>query len=258
MAIYYYCSRIMPNTKCWEDLKSLLNMDLEGKRRKITYISGCINDKSKSKSYRNGASKNLVELGIDMQEFTLLWKNGVVEKKILGDMTTDEMSEQILESDLVYLLGGNPHDQTRYIKGNNLDTILHSYNGIIVGVSSGSMTMSENVIVPPCGEKYPTQDVRKGIGLTNLSVFPHIDYSLNQETIETKDGNIQMEDLLSISNSYDILGLPNESIIRCSNDAIHLIGDLPHLLSGGNVYDTKVTEEQLDDLKVKKLSLVKK
>ena len=81
MAKYYYCSRIMPETRSFGDLKNLLNLDLEGKRRKITYISGSMNRslapkevKALSKSYRNGASKNLVQLGIDMQSFTLLWK----------------------------------------------------------------------------------------------------------------------------------------------------------------------------------------
>ena len=156
----------MPNTRSWDDLKKLLNIDLEGKRKKITYISGCIDDKSKSKSYRNGASKNLIELGIDMQDFNLLWK----------DSDSNEMINQILESDMVYLLGGNPHEQTKYIKKNGLEDILHSYNGIIVGVSCGSMTMSKNVIIPKCGEKYLKEDIKSGIGLTNISVFPHFDY----------------------------------------------------------------------------------
>lgn len=247
MAIYYYCSRIMPDTKSWEDLRNLLNLDLEGKRRKITYITGCVADKSKSKSYRNGASKNLVELGIDMQEFTLLWKNG----------NPKEIAEQIQESDIVYLLGGNPHEQTSYIKASGLDTVLRSYNGIIIGVSCGSMTMSENVIVPRCGDKYPTGLIRKGIELTSLNVFPHFDYAINQEIIDTKDGYIQISDLLKISNDYEILGLPNESIIRCSDDGIHLMGELPYLLSNENVYDTQATDEKLDNIKVKKLTLSK-
>ena len=245
MAIYYYCSRIMPGTSCWEGLKNLLNIDLEGKRRKITFISGSINDKSKSKSYRNGASKNLVELGIEMEEFTLLWK----------DDNQAYMVDQVLEADIVYLLGGNPHNQTRYIKDHGLEDIFGSYNGIIVGVSCGAMTMSKNVIVPPCGETYPSADIRPGIGLSDLSIFPHFDYAINQSKVETKDGYIEIQELLKISNEYKMLGLPNESIIRCHGGDTHLLGESPYIISEGNVYYANVTEDKLDTEKVKKLTL---
>ena len=245
MAIYYYCSRITPDTKSWEDLKKLLNIDLAGKREKITFISGCINDKSKSKSYRNGASKNLVELGLAMKDFTLLWKN----------TNPKEMAEQIQDADIVYLLGGNPHEQTSYIKDNCLDDVLRSYNGIVIGVSCGSMTMSKNVITPKCGEKYQTEDIRTGLQLTNLSVFPHFDYAIGQETVNVKDGYILISDLLKISNNHDILALPNEAIIRYSNEDIYLMGEIPYLLSGGSINKVHTTEDTLDNIKIKKLTL---
>lgn len=248
MAIYYYCSRIMPDTACWDDLKKLLNIDLEGKRRKITFISGAIDDKAKSKSYRNGASKNLAELGIEMQEFTLLWKH----------TNSSEMEEQILEADMVYLLGGNPYNQTKYIKDNGLENILSSYSGIIVGVSCGAMTMSKNVIVPPCGGTYPVADIKHGLGLTDLSVFPHFDYDLNQSEVETKDGIIEISELLSISSGQQIIGLPNESILRCSGNDLYLMGKTPYIIADGDVYETDITEEKMDNLKVKKLTLFRK
>jgi len=249
----------MPNTKCWDGLKKLLNNDLEGKRRKITFISGSIGDKSKSKSYRNGASKNLAELGIDIKDFTLLYKNyKEVNQKGEVNYSSDDMAEQIYESDIVYLLGGDPHDQTSYLKDNNLDIVLSSFKGIIIGASSGSMTMSKNVIVPPCGDKYPTQDIRDGIGLTELSIFPHLDYHLNQESITTKDGLITLSDLLKISKQIDILGLTNESIIRYSNNEIYLMGETPFLLSNGEINETNLVKEKIDNTNVKKLVLAKK
>lgn len=256
MAIYYYCSRIMPNTKSWDDLNKLLNLDLEGKRRKITYISGCIDDKSKSKSYRNGASKNLSLLDINMENFTLLYKN-YKETSQKGEVNynNEQIIEQILEADVVYLLGGNPQEQINYIKNNNLDTILCSYEGIIIGVSSGAMTMSKNVIIPPCGEKYSRDYISSGLGLTSLNVLPHFDYHLNHEKFETKDGYILVSSLLKISYEHKILGLPNETIIRCTENEIFLMGEQPYLLSEGNIYDTYSTEEKIDNIKVKKLTL---
>ena len=249
MAKYYYCSRIMRVTRSFGDLKNLLNLDLEGKRRKITYISGSMNRslapkevKALSKSYRNGASKNLVQLGIDMQSFTLLWKS---QKK-------EELVEEILNSDIVYLLGGNPIEQLAYIKTNGLDEILRSYEGIIVGVSGGAMTMSNYLIVPPCGEKYKECIIQKGLGLSRLNVMPHTSYTPEQNLIQTKDGNIDWNDLLKISKEYELLGLSNEGIIRYTEEGIYILGDIPCLLSDEKIHNLDYKEEKIDHILVKK------
>lgn len=250
MAKYYYCSRIMPETRSFDSLKNLLNLDLEGKRRKITYISGSMSNalapkeiKALSKSYRNGASKNLVQLGIDMESFTLLWK---MQKK-------EELIEEIADSDMIYLLGGNPIEQLAYIKNNGLDEILHSYDGIIVGVSGGAMTMSKTLIVPPCGEKYKECTIQKGLGLSSLNIMPHTSCDKGQNLIQTKDGYIDLNDLLNISRQYEMLGLSNDGIIRYTEEGIYILGDIPCLLSGGKIHNLDYTEEKLDNTLVKKL-----
>ena len=252
MAIYYYCSRIVPDTKIWEDLKKILNIDLGENRKKITYISASMDKnllpkevKGETKSRRNGAGKNLKQLGIDIPNSNMLWKDG----------NPKEMQEQILESDIVYLLGGNPIAQTNYLKAHQLDQVLKQYEGIVIGVSGGSMTMSKNVIVPPCGEKYPKTNIQSGIGLTELNVFPHLEYKAGIEKIEIKDGDIYISDLKEISKKYPLLGLSNQSIIRCTKEGIYLIGDQPNLVVNQNISTVDSMSETIEGVKVKKLVL---
>jgi len=250
MAIYYYFSGITPANKNWQELKETLNDDLKGKRGKITFI-GRIGNKAKSKTYRNGASKKLKELGINMQEGTLLWNDmdsSEMTKQMLKQrMTEDEMIETILESDIVYILGGDPIDQINYLKNNKLDGILRSYEGIVIGSSSGLMVMSKKIIIPPHNTGYKTyheSQIVDGLALTNLSIFPHFTYALNQKTL---DDNIEVADLVEISYSHELLALQDESILRCSGDKVNIFGEQPYLLSNGNI------KEKVDEAQVKRL-----
>jgi len=240
----------MPNTKYWEDLGRLLNRDLEGKRNIITYISGCMRDqcslkkiREESKSYRDGAAQNLAKLGIKFSQSNLLWK----------DDDYDRMVYQILSSDVVYLLGGNPMQQMKFISDHNLKFVLQDYSGIIIGVSSGAMTMSSKIILPACGEVYPENTMLDGIDLFGISVFPHFDYHSADESLTVKDGVVQMDDLRKLSQFGDIIGLPNESILRCAEDGICAIGDMPSLLIDGEIKQFDIISDQVDDVKVKKL-----
>lgn len=250
MAVYYYCSRLMPDTKCWADLERTLNLDLEGKRKKITYISGCMNSrlapkkiKEESKSYRNGATKNLTKLGIEFDEFNLFWKN--------DDYA--EMVDQIFQSNLIYLLGGNPVEQMNYIHSNGLRFILKDYPGIVLGVSGGAMTMSSKIIVPACGDVYPETKVYSGLNLIDINVFPHFEVNEDTNSLMVKDGEIAMDEILSISEKYDMVGLSNGSILRCSSDGIHVLGENPQIITNGNVVDASLVDDQIDDINVKRL-----
>ena len=267
MAIYYYCSNIKPGTKCWEELKNLLNLDLEGKRRKITYISGNINDKSKSKSYRNSTSKNLSELGIDMEDYELIYRVPLsaeelannVNRKSLNNITSSEMQDHILESDIVYLQSGNPLDQMAYITSNSLIETLKAYKGIIMGQCSGLMTMSKNIIVPPYHEPYDSDAIiQEGLNLAGISCFPHVNYDINQDTclMSTTSGDyVKVSDLLEISKQYEMLGLSDNTILRCSGEEVYALGDKPYLLQNGAVHETSIEETSLDNIPVKKLVL---
>lgn len=249
MAIYYYCSRIMPDTKCWDDLEKTLNIDLEGKRRKITYISACMNNnlapkkvKEESKSYRNGATKNLTKLGIEFDDFNLFWK----------DEDYGKMVDQIFTSDVIYLLGGNPVEQMNFIRSNGLKYILRDYPGIIIGVSGGAMTMSSKIIVPACGTVYPETMIYDGLGLTDMNVFPHFVLD-DEKNITVKDGKIDSNVLREISNKYKMVGLPNESILRCSEDGIYVLGEEPDIIEAGEFVHQDLIDDKIDDVKVKKL-----
>lgn len=254
MAVYYYCSRIMPETRCWNDLKQILNLDLEGKKRRITYISGSMTDtlpakkvKEASKSYRNGAQKNLVQLGVVTENANLIWK----------DAPLDVMTEQIMTSDIVYLLGGNPLEQMNFLRKHNLDSVLREYPGILIGVSGGAMSLGQNVVVPPCGEKYPQVSITPGIKTVDKSVMPHFEYAADHDKMETKDGYIYVRDLLDISNSYDIIGLPNQSILRIDQTGAYALGDEPYHISQSQIEPIPHQEEQIDNIKIKKLIIKK-
>ena len=53
----------------------------------------------------------------------------------------------IINSDVVYLLGGNPESQLEFIKENNFDGVLKEFDGILLCTSCGAMNIAEKAII---------------------------------------------------------------------------------------------------------------
>ena len=93
----------------------------------------------------------------------------------------DERNVGVLEAindfDVVILAGGHVPTQNKFFNEINQQKYLKKYDGIVIGISAGSMNCAENVYAQPeyegesIDENY--QRFIKGLGITEYNVLPH-------------------------------------------------------------------------------------
>lgn len=82
----------------------------------------------------------------------------------------------IWKSDLIILAGGHVPTQNAYFREINLRELLENYQGVILGVSAGTMNAADRVYAQPeeAGESAPEfQRFLPGLGITTINVLPH-------------------------------------------------------------------------------------
>ena len=115
------------------------------------------------------------EAGMEFHEFAIL------------DRRNDEDAQSLIwESDLVILAGGHVPTQNAYFQEIGLAELLENYQGVLMGISAGTMNSAWQVYLQPEeeGESDPEfQRFATGLGLTDVNVLPHYqqvkDYTLD-------------------------------------------------------------------------------
>ena len=120
--------------------------------------------------------------------------------------------DELKDYDVIFLMGGNPINQIEIIKNINLKKIINKAS-LIIGVSAGAINSSnEAIYYNDYNEKIENY---KGLGLTNINVYPHFDINNNEFVKEVK----------MVSKIKSLIALPNDSFIRIDNKSIKLVGD---------------------------------
>lgn len=222
-SINYFCSGFDKNNAFWDELGYQLRQDLKNTKR-IVYIPGSTKENKIEKA------KNVY-----IPSFTEYFKNIEIEFEnvecITLDMSKDEAQRLVLDSDMVFLLGGNPFLQQELYNSKGLTPLLQNYSGVIMGMSAGAMNMSKYIIITPCSDEYPEFDIRPGLNLSNISIYPHNNFEGNifPEQVELGDEITKSDDLIKVATEYeefyclqdylDKTGKINVSLIRtCDNE----------------------------------------
>ena len=114
---------------------------------------------------------------------------------VLDRRNQDDTKALVQKADLLFFAGGHVPTQNRFFQQINLRDALEGFDGVILGVSAGSMNCSEVVYAPPelKGEAldpdYPKY--YDGLGLTKTILIPH--YQILKTDIV--DGLRLMEDI---------------------------------------------------------------
>jgi dipeptidase E len=115
------------------------------------------------------------EASMEFKEFTTL------------DRRNDETAQALIwESDLIILAGGHVPTQNAYFQEIGLAELLENYQGVLMGISAGTMNCACQVYMQPEEEGESDPDFQRfapGLGLTDVNVLPHYqqvkDYTLD-------------------------------------------------------------------------------
>ena len=105
------------------------------------------------------------EAGFAFSDFQILDRRNQAEAQML-----------IWKSDLIILAGGHVPTQNAFFQEIGLGELLHNYQGVVLGISAGTMNAAGRVYVQPeePGESVPEfPRFAEGLGITNLNVLPH-------------------------------------------------------------------------------------
>lgn len=138
-----------------------------------------------------------------------------------GRLTETEAQKAVEIADVVWLSGGNTPVQFRYFQKYGLDKVLSQHQGIIIGMSAGSINMAETTICTlSCGHR--EQEIYSGLGCVDISVEPHF----NIDKVS--------DEILELSKEYVIYGLCDDAIIVCKGGDLEFYGEI-YKIEAGNV-----------------------
>ena len=148
------------------------------------FISSDPDDDANLRRFAEGMERGFAEIGIRFAELSLLFRE-----------TQDECGYLLTHSDVVFLCGGHVPTQNAFFLEIALRERLAGWDGVVVGVSAGSMNAADLVYAQPeePGEAVDPgyQRFLTGLGLTGRNIIPHY----NQEKDLTLDGMRLYEDI---------------------------------------------------------------
>lgn len=196
MSINYFCSGFDKENAFLNELGEKLKKDLTNTKR-IIYVPA---------SNKEEKIKKVIEekMPIFKEHFK---KIGIVFEEefcITPELTKEEAKELIKDSNLIMLMGGNPFHQKELLEEKELIELLKNYAGVILGFSAGAMNMSKYIIITPCSEEYPDFDIREGLNLSNISIYPHNNFEgeIFPEKIEMGEEITIAKDLNKVASKY--------------------------------------------------------
>lgn len=128
-------------------------------------------------------------------------------------MSAEEAQKRVAEADVIWLSGGDTPVQFQYLRKYGLDAVIKQHDGIVIGMSAGSINMAKTSICTlSCGHE--RLEIYNGLGCVDISVEPHF---IRNEIIN---------EVLELSETYTIYGLCDDSFIVCEDNSIQFYGEV--------------------------------
>ncbi len=149
----------------------------------------------------------------------------VAEMAVCDGRNPDEIGELLTKCGFLILGGGHVPTQNHFFAQLGLPALLQGYNGVVIGISAGSMNAARIVYAQPelQGEAADPDYSRwlPGLGLTDTSIWPHYQRSRSLYV----DGQCLMDIGLADSCHRPFLALPDGSYILCADGQETLYGE---------------------------------
>ncbi|HBA63914.1 MAG TPA: dipeptidase E [Lachnospiraceae bacterium] len=159
----------------------------------------------------------------------------IAEMNLCDGRNPEMTAESLHKYDVVILSGGHVPTQNAFFAVLHLREALQNYEGIVIGISAGTMNSAEEVYAMPEreGESKDPEYERflMGLGLTDIMVIPHF-----QEICETVlDGKQAVEEIACPdSMGRCFCGLPDGSYLLIWDGKTKLYGEA-YLIQDGEV-----------------------
>ena len=203
MRINYLFSDISKEHGFNEIQREYLKKDIKNNDT-IVFIATTFDDYEKNDLYYNNLIKHFKNIDITFNKAYL------IDNRVAKDLAKD----YILKSNIIFLMGGDAKKQIDSVKEYDLFEILKSKEGIILGVSAGSMNQSSRVVYKNDYNNYVIEDY-EGLGYIDINIYPHLDFN-----------NIDyLKEVFEVSNYTKTVALPNDSFIRIENNNIDFVGE---------------------------------
>ncbi len=102
---------------------------------------------------------------------------GFADVQVLDSRNQAQAAELVAGCDVILLAGGHVPTENAFFKQLGLRALLADWDGVVMGVSAGSMNAADTVYVQPeeAGEAIAPDFVRwtQGLGLTDKNILPH-------------------------------------------------------------------------------------
>ena len=167
----------------------------------------------------------------------------VAEWEILDDRNADRAPELVARANLIVLSGGEVEVQSRFFERIGLKALLRDWDGVLVGISAGSMNSAEEVIVPPEGPGGPPDPALwlrvPGLGLTRYHIVPHFQFIRTQPM----PGGGSADDFFrQVGRFITLYALNDGSYIYKDADGNETICGEAYLIQGGEI--VKISEDE--------------
>lgn len=154
---------------------------------------------------------------------------------VLDSRNQADAAGLVAHSDVILLAGGHVPTENAFFREIGLRELLTGYQGVIMGVSAGSMNAADTVYVQPeeAGEAIDPSFVRwtQGLGLTDKNILPH--YNMVRDNL--LDGMRLFEDVTyPDSVGHPLHVLPDGSYILEAHGRSTLYGEA-YLLHNGTM-----------------------
>lgn len=203
MRINYLFSDISKEQGFNEIQREYLKKDIKNNDT-IVFIATTFDDYEKNDLYYNNLIKHFKNIDITFNKAYL------IDNRVDKDLAKD----YILKSNIIFLMGGDTKKQIDSVKEYDLFEILKSKEGIILGVSAGSMNQSSRMVYKNDYNNYVIEDY-EGLGYIDINIYPHLDFN-----------NIDyLKEVFEVSNYTKTVALPNDSFIRIENNNIDFVGE---------------------------------
>jgi len=135
-------------------------------------------------------------------------------------------ADKLSHYDVIILAGGHVPTQMNFFRHIGLKKRISSFEGIVIGISAGTMNCAETVYaIPEYPEELTDTEYRRfinGLGLTKLQVIPH--YNLYKDSDIA--GEMIIDDIaMGDSDGNSFLVLPDGSYVLCEDGVETLYGE---------------------------------